>query len=346
MKLRLVLGLLSAVCTLALAEAPKTAPATYAPLPEAVTSFGAVAHGGWVYIYGGHLGPRHEYSSNEVTGVCRRLSLMDGVTWETLASDVPAQSPGVVAKGKYLYRIGGMAARNPKGEKQDTFSHDSAARLDLLSNKWEPLPNLPEPRSSHDAWIVGNKIYVAGGWKMQGKDKKSEWLDSTLALDLSNPDAKWERIDQPFKRRGICMAAVGTKLYCIGGMDDEDATSSKVDVLDTATGKWSVGPVLPPARFKGFAASACIVDGRLYFNGFSGVVYRLSSAGDAWEEVGKVPTPRLSHRILPASPTRLIAIGGEGMEGKVSAIEIVELGARSAQVSAEPATAVAASAAK
>src|SRR5262245_4853750 len=35
---------------------------TLAPLPETVTSFGAVTDGDWLYVFGGHKGERHEYS--------------------------------------------------------------------------------------------------------------------------------------------------------------------------------------------------------------------------------------------------------------------------------------------
>jgi len=35
----------------------------YAPLPKPVTSFGAAVADGFVYVYGGHAGKPHQYST-------------------------------------------------------------------------------------------------------------------------------------------------------------------------------------------------------------------------------------------------------------------------------------------
>lgn len=320
----LAVALLTSACWAAapLRVAP---PSSYAPLPEGITSFGAAAHDGWLYVYGGHRGERHEYSSNDVSSTCRRLSLTDGFTWETLPANAPAQSPGLVLHRGALYRIGGMAARNPKGGKRDLHSHDSAARLDAASARWTALPALPEARSSHDAVMVGDQLYLVGGWKLAGESAKPFWFDTALVLDLAKEGAAWKSIPQPFKRRGLALAALGTKLYCLGGMSDGDAPSLAVDILDTATGTWTQGPELPPGRLKGFGASACVVADRLYVSGMSGVVWRLSGAGDRWEEFAKLRTPRFFHRLLPGGEGQLLAIGGEGADGKLRDIEIIPL---------------------
>jgi outer membrane protein assembly factor BamB len=300
-------------------------PSSYAPLPDAVTSFGAAAQNGWLYVYGGHRGERHEYSSNDVSAVCRRLSLTDGFTWESLPADAPAQSPGLVIHRGALYRVGGMAARNPKGAKHDLHSHASVARLKVASRRWEPLPSLPDARSSHDAVIVADRLYVAGGWYLAGGGVKPVWHDTALVLALSRNDAGWESFPQPFKRRGLALAALGEKLYCLGGMSEGDAPSLEVDVLNTSTGLWTKGPDLPPGRMKGFGASACVAEGRLYVSGMSGVVWRLSEDGGRWEEFARLRTPRFFHRLVPGGDGQLLAVGGEGADGKLRDIEIVQL---------------------
>jgi N-acetylneuraminic acid mutarotase len=297
----------------------------YAPLPQPTTSFGAVTVDGWLYVYGGHLGERHSYSSNEVSGALYRLNLTPGVTsnWEILPSNVPTQSPVLVTDGKYLYRVGGMAARNPKGQPNDLWSYDSAARFNLKTKKWETMPPLPDPRSSEDGWIVNHKIYVVGGWTLAGKDAQPVWPQTAFVLDLAKRNAKWREIPQPFKRRALAVAALGPKLYCIGGMEGEGSTTLAVSVLDTATDKWSDGPELPDGKFKGFGASACVVDGRLYVSGMAGILWRLNAQADGWEDAGHLVTPRLTHRLVPGLNGQLLAVGGQSGEVKLRDIESI-----------------------
>jgi N-acetylneuraminic acid mutarotase len=292
-------------------------------LPKAVTSFGAVTQNGWLYIYGGHMGERHMYSADDVSGEFYRLKLNGGKEWEKLASNTPAQSPVLVADERYVYRVGGMAAKNPKGQKQDLWSHESVVRFDSRGKKWTELASLPSPRSSHDGWIVDEKLYVVGGWTLAGSTEKSVWADTTLVLDLTKRNAKWKEIPQPFKRRGLCVAALGTKLYSIGGMDDGDATTLEVSVLDTTTGQWAKGPELPKGKLKGFGNSACVVDGRIYVSGLSGIVWRLNKAGDGWEEAGNLATARFFHRIVPGLKGEVLALGGESEEAKLRDIEVI-----------------------
>jgi hypothetical protein len=134
-----------------------------APLPETITSFGAATSDGWLYAFGGHKGQRHDYSIEMVSGSFERLRLSDGRAWETLPSAAPGQGVALVAHGHYLYRIGGMAARNHEGAKQDLYSLALVQRFDVRRQHWEDIAPLPLPRSSHDAAVIGNKIYVAGG---------------------------------------------------------------------------------------------------------------------------------------------------------------------------------------
>ena len=96
-------------------------------LPLPVASFGAAAlPDGSLYFYGGHSGRRHKYSRDEVHGGLFRWK-QGADKWETLAKDEPAQGASLVATTNGVIRIGGMAARNAKGEKQDLWSSETAA---------------------------------------------------------------------------------------------------------------------------------------------------------------------------------------------------------------------------
>ena len=302
----------------------ETPSASLAPLPETVTSFGAVTTDGWLYVFGGHKGERHEYSIDMVSGSFHRLRLSDGRSWEKLPSAFPGQGQPLVAHNGRIYRVGGMAARNPAGTKQDLYSLAVAQRFDpRRDGGWEDISPLPAPRSSHDAVVIGNTLYVAGGWQLSGGTNKPAWPANALSLDLSDPRASWKEFAQPFQRRGLALASLGTRVYCIGGMDSDNQPTLAVEIFDTATGQWTKGPDLPPGKHKGFSCSAIAQDRGLYVTTFKGDLLRLSADGHAWDVVGKLEHPRLAHRLVTAGKTHLVALGGEDGEQKRPDLELL-----------------------
>lgn len=299
-----------------------TANDTPPEMPLSVASFGAAGMpDGSLYFYGGHSGKRHKYNRDEVHGDLFRWK-QGTDKWEALAKDEPAQGASLVAGKNGVIRIGGMAARNAKSEKQDLWSSETAALYDITSGKWTPLPKLPLRRSSHDSIICGDTLYVIGGWRMEG-DADSVWHDTYLTLDLTKPDATWQSHPQPFKRRAIAVQTIGTKVYAIGGMTDEDKTTSAVSVLDTTTGQWSEGPALPADQIGGFGFAAVAHEGRLFASGAAGRLLELR--GDQWLAVAKLKHPRYFHRLLSAGAGKIIAIGGESREGTKTSPEVIAL---------------------
>jgi hypothetical protein len=75
----------------------------------------------------------------------------------------------------------------------------------------------------------------------------------------------------------------------------------------------------------GFGASAWNQEGDLYVCGFRGVLYRLNADGSAWEEVGKLETPRFFHQLVPGPHGSLLAVGGASMNGHLATIEQIDL---------------------
>jgi hypothetical protein len=129
-------------------------------LLEPVSSFGAASTGDWLYVYSGHIGRTHEHSRDNLWLGFARLNLLDGRTWETLPPGRPLQGLAFVAHGSELALVGGLSARNAKDEPADLYSVDEVAAFDPLTRAWRSLPPLPEPRSSHDAVVVGDALYV------------------------------------------------------------------------------------------------------------------------------------------------------------------------------------------
>jgi hypothetical protein len=306
------------------ASTPKSSVAkSLAPMPEGVTSFGAATAGDWLYVFGGHKGERHDYSAEMVRGSFYRLNLRTGGAWEELPEATPGQGQPLVAHGEFIYRTGGMAARNTAEEKENLHSLDLVQRFNPQTSQWENLPALPAVRSSHDAVVLGDKLYVVGGWQLTGSTKAAVWPTNALVLDLKNPTAGWTEFAQPFQRRALAVATVGSRLYVIGGMDSNNKPTGAVEIFDVTTGAWSKGPELPPGPAKGFACSAIAQAGRVYVNQFQGDLLRLAVDGKAWEKVGRLEHPRLAHRIVTAGGRQIIALGGEDGEEKRPDLELL-----------------------
>ncbi|MCA9073032.1 MAG: hypothetical protein KDA84_29120, partial [Planctomycetaceae bacterium] len=225
-----------------------------------------------------------------------------------------------------LYRIGGFAARNKKGADQDLWSESHVACFDTAQGSWQSLAPLPEPRSSHDAIVLGDRIYVAGGWQLMG-GKDSEFHKTALMLDLSAESPQWQELPPPpFRRRALALGTLGGKVYVIGGMQDAGEPTTQVAIFDPQTSEWSSGPSLNGSPMEGFGPAACSLDEALYVSTYAGNVQRLTEGAESWETVCQLKNPRFFHRMLPLGSGQLLMIGGASMEtGKYKSLEAVSL---------------------
>lgn len=307
-------------------EAMKTEPAQIPPLPRGVASFGADVCDGWLYVYGGHCAKTHSYSTEAVVGTFHRLNLSNPSGWEKLPGGPGLQGLALVAHRGKLYRIGGMEPRNPPGEKADNHSVASCARFDPSTGQWVPLPDLPQPRSSHDAVVVGDRLYVFGGWWMKGRGQESTWHETALVLDLSDKNPRWREIPQPFQRRALAAARQGTKVYVFGGLTEDGESVRTVNIFDTATETWSEGPSLPGFDRNGFAPAAYADRGndRPHAALADGRIIRLNASGDGWEEIGRLKQARVAGRMVAASG-RLLVLGGAVRGDNLDAVEHLSL---------------------
>ncbi len=299
-------------------------------LPEELTSFGAAIAGDQLYVYGGHTGSAHSYSVEEQSDRLWGLDLgSETPQWKALRSGPRLQGLALVPYGKTVVRIGGFTAMNEAGEEHDLRSQTSVAIYQPAKDQWSKLPSLPEPRSSFDAAVLNDTVYVFGGWQLNG-DSDSEWHQTAWSLDLSDADATWAKLPQPpFKRRAVSVAAHQGKLYVVGGMRSEGGPTTRVDVYDPKTRSWSRGPALPGSGMSGFGTAAFALQGNLYVNAMDGFVHRLGDGQSDWATIAKVEPSRFFHRMLPHAG-KLLLIGGANMEvGKFTAIEAVELASKS-----------------
>jgi len=293
----------------------------YPNLPTPLSSFGAAVVGEYLYVYGGHAGQAHSYSRETTQNKLRRLHLGQPQQWEELPTGPKLQGLALVAHGENLYRIGGMQPQNAKSEKPDTRSQAICAKFDTIAKLWTEIEPLPEPRSSHDAVVVGDSLFVFGGWQLNGLAGKTDWHDHGFRLDLTNPGSGWHRIDQPFRRRALTMAARAGKVYVIGGMTEAGKVECTVNVFDAESEIWSDGPPLPVEGSHGFTPAAATLGERLYVAPANGKVYRLE--GDHWQEVATTKDHRFSARMVASLENHLIILGGASSNGLLATCESV-----------------------
>ncbi|WP_425616425.1 DUF3386 family protein [Anatilimnocola sp. NA78] len=293
------------------------------PLKTGVTSAGAAIADGHLYLYGGHMGAAHDYSADQQTGKMLRVNLAKPTEWEEVGSGPKRTGLALVSHKGQIYRIGGWESKNANGDKWVLHSSKDFARFDPKSGKWTDLAPLPTGRSSHDAAVIGDHLYVVGGWELTGEGDGS-WHETALVCDLSQAQPEWKETGKPpFMRRALAVAGYRGKLYVLGGMTDSNEMTGAVSVYDPATKTWSEGPALPGKGMETFGPSAFGADHGLFATTGNGTVHRLADDGKTWAKAGELKHPRFFHRLVIADDGGVVAVAGTTRGGKVLETETV-----------------------
>ena len=275
-------------------------------MPLGLTTIGTTSMGGFVYVLGGYSGTPHAYSQRDQSKEFYRLDTKTH-RWEKLPGVGPIQSAILVNDGRYVYRVGGMIAKNDAGQPEDMHSLPDVGRFDPETNTWQAMPSLPIPRSSHHAVIYGHTLYVIGGWKIDGGTYDTEWQQSLATCDLAQPSCTWKVEPMPFATRAHGAAVYKDEIYTFGGLTPEKEEGwDAVHVLDPKTGTWSEGPSLPEGNM---TIGAAVYENQLYANGGDGNLYRLSADGSTWQVAGELAFPRVFHQLIEG-PNGLLVVGG------------------------------------
>ncbi|XP_053113793.1 host cell factor 2 isoform X2 [Hemicordylus capensis] len=134
--------------------------------------------------------------------------------------------------------------------------------LDIETMTWskpETKGTVPLPRSLHTANVIGNKMYIFGGWIPQSADNNQssqdgEWkctgsfsylnLDTTEWINLISDCQEDKNNLLPGPRAGHCTVIVGTRLYIWSGRDGyRKAWNNQVCCKDL----WYLDTEKPPA---------------------------------------------------------------------------------------------------
>ncbi|HEX7148344.1 MAG TPA: kelch repeat-containing protein, partial [Actinomycetota bacterium] len=124
-------------------------------------------------------------------------------------------------------------------------------------------------------------------------------------------DPAWRALAAvPSERTEVAAAAVGDRIWVLGGYAPDGATLATAEVYDTAADRWARGPDLPVAVNHAMAAT---LDGVLFIaggndgDGPSAQVARLD--GDRWRRLAPLPQGRSAGGLV-ALEGRLYLVGG------------------------------------
>jgi N-acetylneuraminic acid mutarotase len=142
----------------------------------------------------------------------------------------------------------------------------------------------------------------------------------------------------PSKRTEVAAAAVGGKIYVVGGFNEPGlgsltrlAVSDALEEYDPAANRWATRAPLPKGLHHAAAAS---VGNRLYVvGGFTASlfslwqpvasVYAYQPTTDVWVERAQMPTPRGALAVVEYEG-KLFAIGGYDGNGNTAAVEVYD----------------------
>lgn len=252
-----------------------------APLPGVRQEHGVAELGGRLYVVGG---------MNNVGITLDSVMAYDIAAdqWSEVAPlPQPIHHPGVAAAGGKLYVLGGFNLLTPAFiALGDVYEYDPS------TNVWTARAGMPagSERGAAAVATIDGLIYVAGGQRGNA---------AVTDFSVYNPSADhWSVLPSlPTAREHLAGAAVGGKLYAIGGRSGP--LHGEVEAYDPATQQWSTRAALPTPRGGGAAG---VVDGRIIMVGGEGdnssprgVFSQAESydpVGDRWSTLTPMAVPR------------------------------------------------------
>jgi N-acetylneuraminic acid mutarotase len=195
---------------------------------------------------------------------------------------------------------------------------------DPKTNEWESRAQLPVPVHHATAAVVGDRLFVIGGYT----GGRVSWtpLDSVYELIVARD--VWEaRSAMPTARGALAVAVVNGRIHALGGA--ADGVTNAHEVYDPATNRWTRANAMPTARDHlaavAFQGRVWALGGRTSFMGEQfGNVEIYDPATDSWRTGPPLPSAR-GGLAAAALPDRILVFGGEAPLRIFNATEMYEV---------------------
>jgi len=191
---------------------------------------------------------------------------------------------------------------------------------DAGTDRWTPGPRLPQPLHHTAAGVLGERLYVVGGYT----GTAGNWRPVADVISLGSGEAQW-RSEPPLAgpRGALAVAALDDALVAVGGVGNGPEVIT--EVLRAGSSAWERGPDLPnPSEH--LAATAA--GGRAYsiagryrsLEGNLDTVFSFAPGERTWRKEPKLRRSRGG--IGAASPKDHPCVaGGEAPDGTIASVE-------------------------
>jgi N-acetylneuraminic acid mutarotase len=229
------------------------------------------------------------------------------------------QEVAVGADGGRVWVIGGFGT-----------SAEPVATVEMFDpalNAWETRASLPEPVHHATAAVVGNRLFVVGGFT----GGRVRWTASENVYEFVPTRETWEpRAPMPTPRGALAVAVLDGLVHALGGSGE--SVSNAHEVYDPATNRWRAANAMPTARDH---LAAVAFQGRVWALGgrasFVGEQYAnveiYDPATDSWRTGEPLPVGR-GGLAAAAVSDRIIVFGGEAPLRIFNAVEMWEVSGR------------------
>jgi N-acetylneuraminic acid mutarotase len=237
--------------------------------------------------------------------------------WTTLQSSPLSRSEvGAARVGRFIYVVGGFLP-------PDGANSNQVARYDTKAGTWSFAAPTPIAVNHPAVAVSGGRLFVYGGYTDAGA-----LSGETDALQRYDPATdSWTTLAGSGVKRGAAtLAAVGRRLYAIGGAAG-GTPQRLVQVYDIRKGTWSRGPPMRVAREH--LASGAIGDRILVLGGRVGgqnldAVEVFNTRTRKWKPLPPLRTTRSGFQAAVVKG-HLVVVGGEQLDEGDQTIASVEL---------------------
>ena len=139
------------------------------------------------------------------------------------------------------------------GRDDEGHALSSVEVLDVASRRWYIAQSLPNPRSELKSTLIGNTLYLMGGYDHNGSATTTVHhvdLDELIAKAPSHQDTStlWQTL-QEVPLVWSAPLSIGKSLLAVGGADDRANLSSLIHLYQPDTRRWVKVGDLPTARY-------------------------------------------------------------------------------------------------
>jgi N-acetylneuraminic acid mutarotase len=195
----------------------------------------------------------------------------------------PVHHAAAVAFSGKIYLFGGFLHPEMLG---GWSSVANAWAFDPQTESWSARAPMPTPRGGAHAAVVGNKIYVIGGYATSAHRGGAIGMDTRANEEYDPATDRWiEKQPMPTPRNHHAVGVIDGKIYVAGGRIGAPFTGSSshikvMEVYDPIKDIWARRPPMPTAR-SGLAYG--VIDDKLFVIGGEdekGTVHKVTEAYD------------------------------------------------------------------